>query len=83
MLVPLEEELAVVRTYLEIESLRLGDRIEGGADDRSGFAEGSNTTVLFPTAGRERGPTRTPFLGAGRADRTYSPSDRRVARDER
>jgi two-component system, LytTR family, sensor kinase len=28
LLVPLEEELAVVRAYLEIESLRLGDRLK-------------------------------------------------------
>ena len=28
MLVPLEEELAVVRAYLDIESLRLGDRLK-------------------------------------------------------
>jgi two-component system sensor histidine kinase LytS len=28
LLVPLEEELAVVRSYLEIESLRLGDRLK-------------------------------------------------------
>jgi two-component system LytT family sensor kinase len=28
LLVPLEEELAVVRAYLEIEALRLGDRLK-------------------------------------------------------
>src|SRR5260370_7972868 len=28
VLVPLEEELAVVRAYLDIESLRLGDRLK-------------------------------------------------------
>jgi len=28
LLVPLEEELAIVRAYLDIESLRLGDRLK-------------------------------------------------------
>jgi LytS/YehU family sensor histidine kinase len=28
LLVPVEEELAVVRAYLDIESLRLGDRLK-------------------------------------------------------
>jgi LytS/YehU family sensor histidine kinase len=37
LLVPVEEELAVVRAYLEIESLRLGDRlkVEQAIDPRS------------------------------------------------
>src|SRR5260370_37415308 len=55
--------------------------IKGGGDDRSGFVEGSNATFLLPAAGRERGPTRTPFLPAGRTAPTPRPSDRRGARD--
>ena len=42
-----------------------------------------NATFLLPAAGRERGPTRTPFFGAGRAASAGGPSNRTVARDER
>ena len=85
LLVSREEELAVVRAYLEIESLRFGDRlkVEGGADDQSGFVEVSNAAFLPPAAGRERGPTRAPFLAAGLAAPTRGPCDRTVARGER
>jgi LytS/YehU family sensor histidine kinase len=83
LLVPLEEELAVVRAYLDIESLRLGDRLKVEQTIDPGLLKGSNATFLLPAAGRERGPTRTPFLAAGRPAPTHSPSDRRVARDER
>jgi Histidine kinase len=83
LLVTMEEELALVRAYLEIESLRLGDRLKGREDDRSVFVEGSNAAILFPTAGRERGPSWTPLLAGGRATASDRPSGRAVVRDER
>jgi two-component system, LytTR family, sensor kinase len=75
LLVTMEEELAIVRAYLDIESLRLGD-------DRSAFIEGSNAAFLFPAAGRERGPSWASLLSRRRPDPTGSPSDRTMARDE-
>src|SRR5262249_36908074 len=57
--------------------------IEGGADHRSGFIDGSDSTFLPPAAGRERGSTRTQLLAAGWAAPTHSPSERTVAGDER
>jgi hypothetical protein len=64
--VPVEEELAVVRAYLDIESLRLGDRLKVEHGDRSKFVGCSHATFLFATAGGECGPARTPFLTGGR-----------------
>ena len=48
-------------------SLRFGEPIEGGADDRSGIIEGSNASFLASAAGGECGGTRTPLLATGRA----------------
>jgi hypothetical protein len=60
-LVPLGEELVVVRAYLEIESLRLGRPIEGRRGHRTGIV-GRLTPFLASTAGGERGATRTAIL---------------------
>ncbi len=55
--VPLAEELAVVRAYLDIESLRLGDRLK--VEQTIDPGEGGKQTVRI-TQGRDRSLRRAP-----------------------
>src|ERR1700757_3833351 len=57
--------------------------IGSGADDRSGFVEGSGAPFLLPAVSRERDRTRAPLLAGGRTASPCDPCYRTVATDER
>ena len=56
LLVTMEEELALVRAYLDIESLRLGDRLKVEQTIDPCLLKALMPPFSCPTAGRERGP---------------------------
>jgi len=83
VLVPLEEELAVVGAYSDIESLRFAGRLKVEHTIDLGLLNVLISPFLAPTAGRERDPTRAPILAPGRAAASRGPPCRKVARAER
>jgi hypothetical protein len=80
LLVPVEEELAVVRAFGH-RVITTRRPVEGGAGDRSRFVGCSSATFLVPATGRECGPTRNPILAAGWAAAADGSSERIVPRD--
>ena len=70
-LVPLEEELTVVRTYLDIEIAAIRWPIERGAGDRHGTVDGLTAPFLASAAGGECRGARTALLATGRASSVW------------
>ena len=82
-LIPLEEELAVVRAYLDIESLRLGSRLKVDEVIGPGLAGNADTTFFVSTVGGECRPARFAILSGGRAIAADGTSGRTIVGNER
>jgi LytS/YehU family sensor histidine kinase len=82
-LVPLEEELAVVRAYLDIESLRFGARLKVEEAIDPGLAEFLVPPFSLQPLVENAVQPRTAILAQRRSTVPRGPVGRRVAGDER
>jgi two-component system LytT family sensor kinase len=78
--VPIEEELGVVRAYLDIESLRFGSRLK--VEEAIDSALTASATILAAAARRKCGAARTPIVVQYRSLATRGTCGRAMVGDE-
>jgi uncharacterized membrane protein YhiD involved in acid resistance len=74
----LEEQLAVIHTYLDIESLQMGSRLKIEQIIDPGPSKTLNAALLVPTAGGERGAAWNPIPDETRPATHHGPYGRKM-----